>query len=37
VLAVTAAVLLAVAVATLSGQALVAGRRGVARSLRIGD
>ncbi|HEY1619540.1 MAG TPA: FtsX-like permease family protein [Streptosporangiaceae bacterium] len=37
VLAATAAGLLVVAMATLTGQALVAGRRGVARALRIGD
>jgi len=36
-LAGTAAVLLAAAVATLTAQALLAGRRGVARSLRTGD
>lgn len=36
-LALAAAVLLAVAAATLVGQALVTGRRGVTRALRIGD
>jgi putative ABC transport system permease protein len=36
-LAIAAAGLLVVAVGTLAGQAIVAGRRGVARSLRIGE
>jgi hypothetical protein len=37
ILALAAAGLLAVAVATLVGQALITGRRGVTRALRIGD